>query len=151
MPQSLSQNYVHLVFSTKDRKSFLQDTELQKRVHAYVAGTCKNLDSPAIIVGGIADHVHILLQLARTKALSDVVRDIKRESTKWIREEAPRLSEFHWQSGYGAFSVSHSLVDTVAHYIRNQAEHHQKMSFQDEFRKLLKKSGLQWDERYVWD
>lgn len=151
MPQSLSQNYVHLVFSTKDRRAFLQDSDLRKQMHAYFGGACKNLDSPAQIVGGVEDHVHLLLQLGRTKALADLVRDLKKESTKWIRQEASRLFDFHWQSGYGAFSVSYSMITTVEDYIRNQDEHHQRTSFQDEYRKLLQKSGLQWDERYVWD
>lgn len=151
MPQSLSQNYVHLVFSTKDRQTFLKDLNLRQQMHAYLVGACKNLDSPALVVGGVEDHVHLLLQLGRTKALADLVRDIKKESTKWIRQEAPRLSDFHWQHGYGAFSVSYSMISKVEDYIRNQEEHHQRTSFQDEYRKLLEKSGLQWDERYVWD
>ena len=104
MPQSLSQNYLHLVFCTKDRKAFLQEGEVKDKMHAYLAGACKGMDSPALGVGGVADHVHILFQLGRTKALSEVVRDLKKESTKWVRQEFPRLADFHWQSGYGAFS-----------------------------------------------
>jgi putative transposase len=151
MPQSLAQIYLHIVFSTKDRVGFLRDADPRERTHAYLAGTCNNLDCPAIEVGGVADHVHVLCRLGRTISVAELVRDLKRESSKWIKEQGPTLVDFHWQAGYGAFSVSPSHVDEVQRYIQNQEEHHRTVSFQDEFRRICQKYGLELDERYAWD
>ena len=151
MPQSLVQTYLHLVFSTKQRQAFLKDQEVRQRTHAYLAGICNNLNCPALIVGGVDDHVHILCRLGKTITIADYIRDLKRDSSKWIKEQQPTLAEFHWQSGYGAFSISPSHVEAVQRYIANQEDHHRQVSFQDEFRRLCKKYGLQIDERYVWD
>jgi REP element-mobilizing transposase RayT len=151
VPQSLAQVYLHVVFSTKERRPFLKDREFRARVHAYLAGTCKNLDSPALIVGGVEDHVHILCRLGKSIEVATLVRELKRESSKWIKAEQPKLSQFYWQAGYGAFSISPSHVTALKEYIANQEEHHRKTTFQDEFRKLCKKYGLELDERYAWD
>jgi putative transposase len=151
MPQSLVQIYLHIIFSTKHRQPFLKDNEFRQRTHAYLAGICNNLNCPALIVGGVEDHVHILCRFGKTITVADFIRDMKRDSSKWIKDEQPALAEFHWQSGYGAFSISPSDVEAVQRYIANQEEHHQKVSFQDEFRRLCKKYGLEIDERYVWD
>lgn len=151
MPQSLAQVYLHVVFSTKHHKPFLQRQDLRRECHAYLAGTCKNFDSPSLIVGGPEYHVHILCTLSREQTISDLVRDLKRESSKWIKTKDPGLSSFYWQQGYGAFSVSPSHVDALRGYIANQEEHHHKESFQEEFRRLLDKYGIQYDDRYVWD
>jgi len=151
MPQSLVQIYVHLVFSTKHRQPFLADNEFRDRTHRYLAGACKGLESPALVVGGVEDHVHILCRLGKTVAVADLIRDLKRESSKWVKVEKPELAEFHWQQGYGAFSISPSHVEALKKYIANQEEHHRKESFQDEFRRLCKKYGLEIDKRYVWD
>ena len=104
-----------------------------------------------LIVGGVEDHVHVLCRLGKTIDVADLIRDLKRDSSKWIKSEQPRLAEFHWQQGYGAFSISPSHVDALKEYIINQEEHHRHESFQDEFRRLCKKYGLEIDERYVWD
>jgi REP element-mobilizing transposase RayT len=151
MSQSLVQVYLHLVFSTKNRQPFLKDVEFRERTHAYLAGTCNKLETPAIKVGGVEDHVHILCRLAKTLDISTLIREIKRESSKWVKDECPTLSEFHWQAGYGAFSISPSHVDGLVRYIENQVEHHKVESFQDEFRRLCAKYGVAIDERYVWD
>ena len=151
MSQSLVQIYVHIVYSTKDRKPFLRDREFRDRTHRYLAGICKNLKSPALVVGGVEDHVHILSRLGKTIKIADLIRDLKRDSSKWIKIEQPRLAGFHWQQGYGAFSSSPSHVDALKEYIANQEEHHRRESFQDEFRRLCRKYGLEIDERYVWD
>jgi putative transposase len=151
MPQSHAQAYLHVVFSTKDRAGFLQDKAFRERVHAYLAGTCKNLKCPSLRVGGIEDHVHILCQLGRTMAIADLVRELKRESSRWIKSEEAKLSRFGWQSGYGAFSISPSHVEALKQYIANQEAHHRRVSFQDEVRRLLRKYGIEWDEQYVWD
>ena len=151
MPQSLAQIYLHIIFSTKDRRPFLQDADLRERTHAYLAGICRNLDSPSIRIGGVEDHVHILCSLNRTCSLSDLVRDLKRDSSKWIKTQKDDLASFGWQDGYGTFSVSPSHVEPLKEYIANQDDHHRAVSFQDEFRRLCKKYGVEIDERYVWD
>jgi len=107
--------------------------------------------SPAKIIGGVEDHAHILLNLARTVALADVVEKVKTRSSKWMKTKGENLRDFSWQAGYGAFSVSHSNLDQVYKYILNQREHHHGNEFKDEFRGLLIKHDMEWDERYVWD
>ncbi len=151
MPQSLAQIYLHIVFSTKDRQPFLQDASLRDEMHNYLGGTCNNLGCPVLRVGGVADHVHILCRFARTISVADFVQELKRESSKWVKTKSDSLQDFHWQNGYGAFSISPAHVEPVWLYIANQEEHHRAVSFQDEFRRLLKKYELEWDERYVWD
>jgi putative transposase len=150
MPQSLAQVYLHLVFSTKNRAAFLKDKDIQQRLHAYLAGICKKLESPSLKVGGVEDHVHILCRFGRKQSIADLVRELKRESSKWMTREHG-LRDFEWQAGYGAFSVSPSHVDGLIAYIENQEEHHRRESFQDEVRRLLRKYKVEYDERYVWD
>ncbi len=151
MPQSLVRIYTHIVYSTKHREPWLRDKTLRKECHAYLAGTCKNRDAPALIVGGVEDHVHVLCLLSKVEAISVLVRELKRESSKWIKTKGPNLESFSWQAGYGAFSVSPSHLEGLRRYIANQEEHHKKETFQDEFRRLLRKYGVPYDERYVWD
>ena len=151
MSQSLVQIYVHIVFSTKNRAPYLKDRALRERLHAYLNGISENQGSPSLRVGGADDHVHILGRLSKTLDVSTLIRELKRDSSKWIKDEHPRLSDFHWQQGYGAFSVSPSHVDALVKYITNQEEHHCRETFQDEFRRLCKKYGVEIDERYVWD
>ena len=151
MPQSLVQIYVHIVYSTKHRQQLLQDSEPRERMHRYLAGICRNQGAPALIVGGVEDHVHLLCRLGKTMAVADLVRDLKRDSSKWVKTEQARLSGFHWQQGYGAFSISPAHVDALSRYIAGQESHHRRESFQDEFRRLCTKYGLEIDERYVWD
>ena len=151
MPQSLTQIYLHIVFSTKDRTPFLTDKEFRGRAHRYLAGICKNLDCPSLIVGGVEDHVHVLCRFAKTIEVATLLRELKRDSSKWVKAEQPRLAEFHWQAGYGAFSISPSHVDALKEYVQNQEQHHRRESFQDEFRRLCKKYGIEIDERYAWD
>jgi REP element-mobilizing transposase RayT len=114
-------------------------------------GICKNKECPLLRVGGAEDHVHVLCRLSKTLDVSTLIRELKRDSSKWIKEENPRLADFYWQNGYGAFSVSPSHVDALIEYIVNQVEHHRHETFQDEFRRLCKKYGVEIDERYVWD
>jgi putative transposase len=151
MPQSLSNLYIHIVFSTKERVRFFQNHELRQEMHAYLAQIFKEYESPALLVGGVEDHVHILCNLSRSHDLASVCREVKRNSTKWIKVRDPELSTFSWQSGYGAFSVSRSKLEEVRSYIANQEAHHKKMSFQDELRAILRKQGIEIDERYLWD
>ena len=114
-------------------------------------GTLDNIDCPSLRVGGVADHVHLFFGLSRTRTIAEVVETVKTSSSKWIKTKGPEFSGFHWQSGYGAFSVSQSDADTVVNYVANQEQHHQKMTFQDEYRKLLEKYRINYDETYVWD
>ena len=151
MSQSLAQIYLHLVFSTKNRAAFLQDKASRERLHAYLAGTCRNLGCPSLIVGGVEDHIHILCRFSKTITVADLIKELKRESSKWIKRETPALAMFAWQNGYGAFSVSPAHVKPLAKYIADQERHHHRESFQDEFRRLLRKYGVEWDEHYVWD
>jgi putative transposase len=151
MSQSLAQIYLHIVFSTKHRNPFLKDQELRSRMHAYLVGICKNLACPSLQVGGVEDHVHILCRLSKTVTVAVLLQELKRDSSKWIKTLSRDLAEFHWQGGYGAFSISPAHVEIVKGYIANQEEHHRQVSFQDEFRRLCEKYGVEIDERYVWD
>jgi putative transposase len=151
MAQSLAQVYLHIVFSTKGRYPWLKSKQLQADTHAYLAATLNHMGCPCLIAGGVADHVHILCRLNRTVSIADLVRDIKKASTNMLTDRGPALLGFHWQNGYGAFSISPSHVDALMEYIRDQEQHHREESFQDEFRRLLKKYGIEYDEQYLWD
>ncbi len=152
MAQSLAQIYVHIVFSTKGRKPWLRDEGLRDQLYAYMATILRdNVDSPALIINGVADHVHLLVRLSRRFAVMKVLQESKTETSKWVKRQSTRTSDFAWQGGYGAFSVSRSMIDEVKKYIQNQREHHERVSFQDEFRELCRRHGLELDERYAWD
>lgn len=151
MPQSLAQVYIHLVFSTKDRRPFLRDETFRNDVHAYLGGICGEQKSPALMVGGAEDHVHILVSMGREISISELVRELKRASTMWIQNEKPDHADFLWQSGYGAFSVSPAHREKVTEYIRNQMEHHKEQDFQTEYRRILAKYGVEFKEQYVWE
>jgi REP element-mobilizing transposase RayT len=150
MAQSLAKNLIHLVFSTKQRKGHLTDS-IRPPLFAYMAGILRKLDSPAVVIGGVVDHVHILFQLSKNHALAKAVEEVKAGSSLWIKSQDRMFEAFYWQAGYGAFSVSESNVDQVRRYIENQEEHHRTTTFQDEFRALLERHGIAFDERYVWD
>jgi REP element-mobilizing transposase RayT len=151
MPRSLAQIYLHLVFSTKNRTPFLRDDEIRAATHAYLAGACKNLGCHALRVGGVADHVHLACRFSRNVTVADFLRDLKRESSKWLKVRSPDSRDFQWQEGYGAFSVSPSHVSALLEYIANQEAHHKKETFQEEFLRLLDKYGVEVDERFLWD
>jgi len=150
MSQSLARILVHLIFSTKDRVAVLSPV-VRPDLRAYFVGILSNLDCPCREVGCVADHVHILFVLHRTLSAADVVEEVKKASSKWLKTRAVAMRNFHWQNGYGAFSVSPSSEAGVRAYIRNQEEHHKKVAFQDEFRAFLRRHGVLFDERYVWD
>jgi REP element-mobilizing transposase RayT len=151
MPQSFAQIYIHIVFSTKYRQPFFQDLEKIHYLYAFIAGLCNKRHCNAIQVGGYIDHVHILCSLSRTKTIADLVKEIKTVSTSWIQTNLSNAKKFHWQDGYGVFSVSQSQLEIVRQYILSQKEHHEKQLFQNEFRKLLINYNIKFDERYVWD
>lgn len=151
MAQSLAKVLLHAVFSTKDRRPFLKKPDARMEVHSYLGGILANRDCQPLIVGGVEDHVHLLFVMSRTHTVADVIRELKRSSTNWIKAEIPAMGEFAWQSGYGIFSIGVSQEDAARNYIATQEEHHRKVSFQDEFRRLLEKYKMAYDERYVWD
>lgn len=151
MAQSLSRVYVHIVFSTHGRKPFLSDAPAREELHRYLGGICINQKCPPVIVGGVADHVHILCEMGRTVTQSDLVKELKRSSSLWIKQRFPELRDFAWQGGFGVFSIGQSQVADVRRYIESQEEHHRKVSFQDEFRTILKRYEIEFDERYLWE
>jgi len=150
MPQSLARLHVHLVFSTKTRAPIITDA-VREVLHAYMATVLQNLGCAPVLINSVEDHAHLLFDLARTVPISQVVEDVKKSSSKWIKTQGPGFAGFAWQSGYGAFAVSESNVPTVRDYIANQREHHRKKSFQEEYRQFLERHRIAFDERYVWD
>ncbi len=151
MSQSLAKILVHSVFSTKDRRPFLRDKILRDELHRYLGGILAKRDCQPIIVGGVEDHVHLLCALSRTCEAAAMVKEVKRGSSLWIKTKSPDLQDFSWQNGYGIFSIGFSQIALLRGYIAGQEEHHRKVSFQDEFRLLLKRYEIEFDERYVWD
>jgi len=151
MAQSLAKILVHTVFSTKDRQPFLRDKALREELHRYLGGILANLECQPIIVGGVEDHVHLLFTLSRVDTIADVVKEVKRGSSVWLKTDEPQILDFAWQAGYGAFSIGVSQIETARAYIAGQEEHHRKVSFQDEVRELLRRYQVEYDERYVWD
>jgi putative transposase len=151
MSQSLAKIWTHLVFSTKERYPFLADETVRHDMHSYLAKILKANHCPTLLVGGVSDHVHSLFVLSKNHSIASIVWAIKRSSSNWVKTQGASLRKFHWQEGYGAFSVSQSDVERVQRYILNQETHHKRKTFQDEFRQFLKKYEIDYDERYVWD
>ena len=150
MPQSLSKVVIHIIFSTKDRHPWL-DANVRPRMHAYLATICRDAGAEALRVGGVADHVHLITTLPRTLSQADMLEGLKKKSSKWIKGLALDYRRFYWQRGYGAFSVSPSQLDALLGYVETQEEHHRRRTFQEEYREFLRKHGVEYDERYVWD
>ena len=148
MPQSLSLVIIHVIFSTKDRRPWLQhDSDL----HAYLATVARNMGCECYRVGGVADHVHVAIRLSRTVTIADLVENLKTSSSKWLKTQSGPLADFAWQRGYACFSVGPSDIDALCKYISEQQEHHRTRTFQEEYRMFLKKYGVEHDEAYVWD
>ena len=150
MGQSLSKVYVHIIFSTKHRTNLI-DRRIDNDLFAYIGGICKGLECNPIQIGGYRNHVHILCQLSKKISKTKLLEEVKKQSSKWIKTKGDQYTNFYWQDGYGIFSVKPTELDVVEKYIKNQEAHHQKNTFQDEFRDFLKKYDTQFDERYVWD
>jgi REP element-mobilizing transposase RayT len=150
MPQSLALVIVHIIFSTRDRAPFL-DHPVRHDLHAYLAVRARDVGCECYCVGGVADHVHLAIRLSRTVTVAKLIEELKTSSSKWLKTQAPKLKAFSWQTGYGAFSVGPTDLPALRKYIADQEAHHRKSSFQDEFRVLLKKYGVEHDERYMWD
>lgn len=149
MPQSLVKIIVHVVFSTKDRVRMITP-EIEPRLFGYISGIIENNSAKMIIAGGDADHIHILISIGRID-IAKLIGDIKRESSKWMKQQDSISERFYWQRGYGAFSIGQSQVMAARRYISSQKEHHKKQTFQDEFRELCHKYEVELDERFCWD
>jgi REP element-mobilizing transposase RayT len=150
MPQSLSSVLIHLIFSTKNREPFITPA-VETELHPYMAKIFRALKSPSLAIDGTADHVHILFSLGRVIAIADLLEEVKTETSKWIKTKGAEFRHFHWQRGYGAFSIGQSQVEAVKKYIHGQKEHHRRVTFQEEYREFLRLYGVDYDERYVWD
>jgi len=150
MSHTYSQILVHIVFSTKNREPLLSDN-IHDELHAYIGGIVENRCGTLLIAGSVADHIHLFLSHPRTISPSDLVRDIKSVSSQWMKEKMPRENDFAWQTGYGMFSISPSHGMALEKYIARQPEHHLKETFQDEYRRLMKKYRIEYEERYLWD
>jgi len=150
MPQSFGRLFVHLIFSTKDRAPVLADA-FRDELHTVVGGLLRAAGSPPVAINSVDDHIHALFLLSRTESVAGVVNKVKSNSSKWVHDAVAGLADFHWQHGYGAFSVSQSNVSAVTQYIENQKDHHGTQTFQEEYREFLRRHEIEFDERYVWD
>lgn len=150
MPQSHSNVLTHIVFSTKNREQLI-DPVVQDRLHAYLATLARATKSECYRIGAMPDHVHLAIRMARTISQSDLLKDIKKESSKWIKTLGAKYQKFSWQRGFGCYSVSPTQREKLLGYISGQEVHHKTITFQDEYRELMRRNGIEWDERYVWD
>ena len=141
---------VHIVFSTKDRAPLLSP-EVRRDLHAYLATVARNAGCERYRAGGVSDHVHLAIRLSRTMAIAQLVEEMKTSSSKWLKTQSTALGHFAWQRGYGAFSVGPSDLEALRIYIDTQEEHRRVRTFQEEYRAFLKRYGVEYDERYVWD
>ena len=150
MPHSLVKLLVHIVFSTKNRADLIAP-EIENSLFGYIHGIVENNGSKLIVGNGTANHIHLLVSVGKKTDIPNLIGDIKRGSSVWIKKQDRKFKGFYWQTGYGAFSIGQSQVETVVNYIERQKEHHKKQDFKDEFRMLLAKYEIEYDERYVWD
>jgi REP element-mobilizing transposase RayT len=150
MSQALAKIYLHLIFSTKNRERAIPDA-IRADLHSYMGGILNGLGCSPIEINTEPDHAHLLFAMTRTETVSNVVGQSKKSSNDWLRARDQQFRNFYWQGGYGTFSVSQSAVEEVREYIRNQRDHHKRVSFQDEFRAFLKRYEIEFDERYVWE
>lgn len=149
MAQTLVGLLVHVVFSTKNREPFITP-EIEPELFAYIGGILKNHESRLMDAGGTADHVHLLLSQSKNVSLSALLKDVKKDSSSWIKTKGIRFRNFHWQDGYGAFSIGQSQIPELKKYIASQKEHHRKRSFQEEIVAFLEEFGIAYDKRYLW-
>ena len=150
MPESLSFILLHIIFSTKNREPVLSPS-VRPELYAYLATVVRNAGCECYRMGGVADHVHLAIRFSRTLTMADLIEKLKTPSSKWLKTQSPALADFSWQRGYGAFSVGPSDLEALTQYIDAQEKHHRTRTFQEEYRAFLKKYGVEYDERYVWD
>jgi len=149
MASTLTKILLHITFSTKCRAALIAPAS-EPDLYAYIGGICRRMESPLLAMGGAADHVHMLVALGKTVALCDLMLNVKRDSSKRLKDKAA-CADFGWQDGYFAFSIGESGAEALRAYIASQKEHHKKIDFKDEVRRFLRKYGIDWDEGYVWD
>jgi REP element-mobilizing transposase RayT len=147
MPQTYTRLLYHVVFSTKNREPWI-DPAWRDELHAYIGGILNNRKGQLLAAGGVPDHIHLLVRLAAVRSVSDVVRDIKSNSSGWLHQRGVR--PFDWQDGYGVFTLSPAAIPGVTAYINNQAQHHAVTPFRDEFLRLLSEHEVEYDEKYLW-
>ena len=150
MPQSLVKNYLHIIFSTKNRHPIISES-IEEELNPYIGGICNNMGCQSLQVGGYRDHIHILCILSRKSALMKLLEEIKAHSSGWIKTKGKAYKNFYWQSGYGAFSVQPSNVESTIRYIQNQRKHHRNMSFKQEYIRFLREYKIEYNEKYTWD
>lgn len=150
MAHSFTSALFHCVFSTKDRRPFINDT-LATQLHPYLGGIAREINARALTIGGVEDHVHLLLSIPSTLDIAKAMQLIKTNSSKWVHQTYPEHQDFGWQVGYGAFSIGISQVDETCAYIDNQREHHQKRTFKEEFVAFLERHGIEYDPKYLWE
>ena len=150
MSQTLVSLYVHVIFSTKNRAELIAP-QIEPELFAYIGGILNNNKSKLLAANGTKDHVHLLISLGKNPGLSEIIGDVKRDSSVWIKKQDAQFQDFHWQEGYGAFSIGYSQIETLKNYIARQKIKHAKINFKDEFRGFLRKYEVEYDERYVWD
>ena len=143
-------NYIHFVFSTKGRENYLSN-EIQDQLYSYIRGIIQNNDMKLICIGGIENHIHILVSISSNQSIAKFIQLIKGNSSKWINDTFSKYQKFQWQEGYGAFSISISHLDSTIKYINNQKEHHKKITFKEEFIAFLKKHGIPYDGKYIYE
>jgi REP element-mobilizing transposase RayT len=149
MAQTLTRLLIHVVFSTKERRNLITSA-VEPELHAYLGGICRHQESPALAIGGVENHVHLLISFSKNTALSDFMMTLKKDSSIWIKTKGNTFADYHWQDGYGAFSIGQSQVRAVTDYIHQQKERHKTMTFEDELEALAKKYGVAFDPRYLW-
>ena len=150
MGQSLVQNYIHIVFSTKHRIHLI-DEHIENELYRYLGGTCNNLECQVLIVGGHKNHVHILCMLSKKITVSKLLQELKSQSSRWIKSKGVKYRYFYWQDGYAAFSVNPADVNVVSNYISNQKSQHANRTFKEELRSVLTEYAVEFDERYLWN
>lgn len=150
MANTYTQIYLHIVFSVKGRQCLIQKN-WKEELHKYICGIVNGNEQKVYAIGGIEDHIHLLVSIKPNIAVSDLVRDIKTNSSKWVNEKGFVKGKFQWQEGFGAFSYAQSQLETVIAYINNQEQHHRKISFKDEYLELLQKFNIGYDEKYLFE
>ena len=150
MPQSLVKLYVHIIFSTKNRRPLI-DQEIENELYSYLGGICNGLDCFPVKISGYKDHVHVVSHLSKKIAVIKFLEELKSHSSNWIKKQDTRYKDFYWQGGYGAFSASPQSLEIVQQYIESQHVHHKTTTFQDEYRRILREHDIEFDERFVWD
>jgi REP element-mobilizing transposase RayT len=150
MPQSLANVLLHTTYSTKNRRPLIRP-EVEQELYRYLMGICQNVGCPPHAAGGADDHIHLCVSLSRTITIAKFLEEVKKGSSKWIKTKGAACQDFAWQNGYGVFSIGQSGLEALRRYIADQRRHHLKASFQDEFRTLCRKYGVNLDERYAWD